>query len=58
MQLFCRHTETIPALDRISQESFKDLLLERLAKNPFVVIFAERNVSIYSLTEHNRALIR
>lgn len=47
--LFYRHTETIPALDRISEDSFKDLLLERLAKNPFVVIFAERNVRIVKL---------
>ncbi|KAJ8977105.1 hypothetical protein NQ317_008451 [Molorchus minor] len=37
--------EKVPALHKISQDSFKDDLLERLKENPFVIVFAEQTLS-------------
>lgn len=40
-----RANEKVPALHKISQDSFKDDVLEHLKENPFVIVFAEQTVS-------------
>ncbi|KAJ8923763.1 hypothetical protein NQ315_010345 [Exocentrus adspersus] len=37
--------EKVPALHKISQDSFKDDVLEHLKENPFVIVFAEQTLS-------------
>ncbi|KRT81025.1 hypothetical protein AMK59_5809, partial [Oryctes borbonicus] len=40
-----KSNEVVPALPRISQETFKEIIQEKLDKKSFVVIFAEPNLS-------------
>lgn len=44
---FYRTNGPAPALHKISQDSFKDTLLEYLKKDPYVVVFAEHTVSFF-----------
>ncbi|RZC43100.1 uncharacterized protein BDFB_008836 [Asbolus verrucosus] len=38
-------TEHVPALHKISEDSFKDTLLEYLKKDPYIIVFAEHTLS-------------
>ncbi|KAJ3639786.1 hypothetical protein Zmor_003123 [Zophobas morio] len=37
--------EHVPALHKISQDSFKDTLLEYLKRDPYILVFTEKNLS-------------
>lgn len=39
-----RFSEVVPALERVSPESFKDILTERAGKNTPILAFAEQTV--------------
>ncbi|KAJ8934853.1 hypothetical protein NQ314_013124 [Rhamnusium bicolor] len=47
--------EKVPALHKISQDSFKDDVLERLKEDPFVIVFAEQTLSPEDFAQHDQS---
>lgn len=47
--------EKVPALHKISQDSFKDDVLEHLKENPFVIVFAEQTLSPEDFAQHDQS---
>jgi hypothetical protein len=54
---YFRMSEHVPALHKISEDSFKDTLLEYLKDDPYVLVFAEHTVSLI-LSNWRRQFIR
>ncbi|XP_044256758.1 V-type proton ATPase subunit S1 [Tribolium madens] len=47
-------SERVPALHKISQDSFKDTLLEYLKEDPYIIVFVEPTLSPEDFAQHDQ----